>query len=202
MGANKVVDDVNTGGFSLKFVLDSGSAGTIKVIDDPKLKVLDDPVGSLNKFVDDPSIKHYDDPSHKFLDDPSHKIIDDPKSKWVDDPIYKAPSDPINIPDPWQMVTNPAQYMAGAQMAGAQPFILSTPHHSMQWAQSFGQGAASPNDPNVMIAQYELYGKQLDVMKQNLQSQIRRLEEYQDSLNQEVSKLRDQQGNTGNQPGR
>jgi Common central domain of tyrosinase len=115
----KFRDDIPT----LKFADDFP---TLKFADDfPTLKFRDD-LPTL-KFLDDPpTLKFVDDPGTlKFIDDGGTlKAIDDVKQPVLDvqDPGGKFQTDPIGQP------TNPL-------IGQAAPFVLSTPHHSMAWAQ-------------------------------------------------------------------
>jgi len=125
----KFIDDPHT----LKFIDDPQ---TLKFIDDPQtLKFIDDP--QTLKFRDDPhTLKFTDDPQTlKFRDDPqtlkftddggggmtANKAVDDVKISALDDPnVSKSLQDSVG---PVENVRRPA------------PFVLSTPHHSMAWAQ-------------------------------------------------------------------
>jgi hypothetical protein len=110
----------------LKFIDD---IPTLKFRDDiPTLKFRDDPLPTL-KFRDDiPTLKFRDDgqPTIKFTDDGGgggtpNKAVDDVKLPALDDPnLAKAQGDVV---DPSTQLGRPA------------PFVLSTPHHSMAWAQ-------------------------------------------------------------------
>ena len=154
-------------GPSLKFIDDGG---TLKFRDDgPSLKFRDD--GPSLKFRDDgPSLKFRDDgPSLKFRDDgPSLKFRDDPSTlKFRDDvkmPIHDKlpPSDiatgfggdvgglPHGGGDPGPLIGG------GHRGQGGVPFVLSTPHHSMAWTQSFPQAAhAEAQALEQQIAEYE-----------------------------------------------
>lgn len=131
----------------LKFLDD---VPTLKFRDDiPTLKFIDDPV--TLKFRDDlPTLKFRDDiPTLKFNDDPGKlKFTDDPgKLKFSDDPGTVKAIDDVKAPflddpgggkfltdggDPLQGMGDPLQ---GAAVGRQAPFVLSTPHHSMAWAQ-------------------------------------------------------------------
>ncbi|MBA4177066.1 MAG: hypothetical protein C0505_10980 [Leptothrix sp. (in: Bacteria)] len=129
---------------------------TIKFRDDvpPTLKFREDNPPTI-KFRDDvpPTLKFREDnpPTLKFRDDvpPTLKFREDnpPTSKFRDDvkqPVYDKPpqtdvatgfgndAPPIG-PGPF---VNP-----GLWGRGGVPFVLSTPHHSMAWTQSFPQTA-------------------------------------------------------------
>jgi hypothetical protein len=115
---------------------------TVKFRDDvpPTIKFRDDQVGPTVKFRDDATIKFRDDGStQKFLDDapPTLKNRDDIKSPLADKPpaadVATGPGNDIQLPGPGPVI-NPGQ-------RGAVPFVLSTPHHSMAWTQSFPQSA-------------------------------------------------------------
>ena len=101
---------------------------TLKFTDDPQtLKFTDDP--QTLKFTDDPqTLKFRDDPQTlKFTDDggagvTANKALDDVKIPALDDPNVSKPlQDSV---DPVAILGRPA------------PFVLSTPHHSMAWAQN------------------------------------------------------------------
>jgi hypothetical protein len=116
---------------------------------------LGSPKISKLKFIDDPSLKFRDDPTQslKFRDDITLKFIEDPKLKIIDDPIGTiAGGDPIG-PPPFGGGGNPLPF--GAR-GGSTPFILSTPHHSMSWANSF------PQAYEAQIAAYEQQLAQLE----------------------------------------
>ncbi|MCA2970556.1 MAG: zinc metalloprotease [Acidobacteriaceae bacterium] len=123
----------------------------------PTLKFIDDPGPSLKfrddvtlKFADDATLKFRDDITFKFSDDATLKFRDDGggKLKVVDDPIATlAGGDPIGPGDPFGPVVNPGVNIGGGR--GAQPFILSTPHHSMAWGRSF------PEAFQAQVSQYE-----------------------------------------------
>jgi hypothetical protein len=128
----KFIDDIPTLKFrddipTLKFRDDP--LPTLKFRDDiPTLKFRDDPLPTL-KFRDDiPTLKFRDDgqPTIKFTDDGGgggtpNKAVDDVKLPALDDPnLAKAQGDVV---DPSTQLGRPA------------PFVLSTPHHSMAWAQ-------------------------------------------------------------------
>jgi len=131
---------------------------TLKTVDDPTLKTADDPT---LKAADDPTLKTVDDPTLKTADDPTLKAADDPTLKTADDPTVKAADDPtLKLADDVTVkaaddVTIKAaddgtvkaidDGIAGGQRAGAgetAPFILSTPHHTNVWAESFPQAYA------------------------------------------------------------
>lgn len=197
MGANKNIDDIT---------LKTRDDITLKVTDDGTVKFRDD-IATL-KFADDhPTIKAIDDPKLKVVDDPKLKVVDDPKLKIVDDPQTlkgvedknkafddtKLPGydksftdgfDPGNWYDPR---VNPA-------IRSAQPFILSTPHHSTEWQQSLGQAApADPNDPAVQSAQFESYLAQLSDARNALQEQLKQLEEHYNATQKEFEELKAKQ---------
>lgn len=181
-------------GPKLKFVDDPI---TLKFRDDPTVKFADDPI--TLKFRDDPTVKFADDPiTLKFRDDPTLKFADDPATlKFRDDPTIKFSDDAtvkfrddvtsLKFADdgplqPGGTVTNPPP-TGGPPNA---PFVLSTPHHSMAWAQSFPeayqqhiaqleaelqqrhqalqeadqayqQGQLTPQDVQLLDAQYQQY---------------------------------------------
>jgi hypothetical protein len=158
---------------------------TLKWIDDPiaTLKFRDDPI--TLKFVDDPqTLKFVDDPqTFKFRDDPigTLKFRDDPIEtlKFRDDGVgtLKFRDDPIKQPvldkPPIADVAGPAGPQGpgpgplggggggaggggGGGGGGAAPFVLSTPHHSMAWMQSFpGAAQAARGQYEEVLRQYE-----------------------------------------------
>ena len=141
---------------SLKFTDDP----TLKFRDDPTLKFRDDPTLKFRddptlKFRDDPTLKFRDDPTLKFRDDPTLKFRDDPKLKNLDDPIGTiGGADPIGPPFGGG---NPGGPISGSgTRGGTAPFILSTPHHSMAWANSFPQAYQAEIDAyEQQIAEFE-----------------------------------------------
>ena len=129
---------------TLKF-RDDPVGPTVKFRDDPvgpTLKFRDDPVGPTVKFRDDPiTIKFRDDGgTQKFVDDPQPtlKFRDDIKAPVLDKPPFQdvatGPGGDVELPGP-----GPVENPFGQR--GAVPFVLSTPHHSMAWTQSFPQSA-------------------------------------------------------------
>ena len=146
----------------------------------PKLKFLDDPI--TLKFRDDITLKFNDDPitlkfrddisTLKFRDDITLKFNDDPITLKFRDDVGTSPRiDPIKRPgldkspgtDP---VKQPGLDKAGGidrsgipTLSGtgeAAPFVLSTPHHSMAWTQSFPEAhRATLVQYESAIAQYE-----------------------------------------------
>ena len=199
----KFVDDPATLKFrddpKLKFADDPPP--TLKFRDDPTLKFADDPPPTL-KFRDDPTLKFADDPppTLKFRDDPTLKFSDDPPPtlKFRDDPTIKFSDDPATLKfrdDPGTLkfsddgIVPPGGTVINPNPTGSPPnapFVLSTPHHSMAWAQSFPeayqaqiaqmeaeleqrhqalqeadqayqQGQLTPQDLQVLEAQYQQY---------------------------------------------
>jgi tyrosinase len=122
---------------------------TVKFQDDPiTLKFRDDPI--TLKFRDDPiTLKFRDDPiTVKFQDDPiTLKFRDDPITlKFRDDGGGTSPQiDPIKQPaldkpplTDVSKIPGTEQTLPGSNpVVNPAPFVLSTPHHSMAWAQSF-----------------------------------------------------------------
>jgi len=125
---------------------------TLKFRDDPTLKFADDPLPTL-KFRDDPqpTLKFRDDPlpTLKFRDDPQPtlKFRDDPTPtlKFRDDPLptIKFTDDPsptikfADDPQPTSKFRDDIGPLPPGPGPRPAPFVLSTPHHSMAWAQSF-----------------------------------------------------------------
>jgi len=160
-------------GPSLKFIDDGPTLAAIDNVG-PSLKFIDD--GGTLKFRDDnpPTLKFRDDhpPTLKFRDDnpPTLKFRDDPTTlKFRDDvkmPIHDKPppsdvatgfgNDVGGIPhgpgDPGPLIGG-GLHQRGQ---GGVPFVLSTPHHSMAWTQSFPQAAhAEAQALEQQIAEYE-----------------------------------------------
>jgi Pregnancy-associated plasma protein-A len=140
---------------TLKFRDDGG---TLKFFDDPvTLKFRDDP--STLKFRDDGgTLKALDDPiTLKFRDDPSTlKFRDDVKLPGLDKPpladVPKPPPADAGFPG----FPGFPGGQGGGFFARPAPFVLSTPHHSMAWAQSYpeaGQGALASYE--VQLLEYE-----------------------------------------------
>jgi hypothetical protein len=160
----KFIDDQVTLKFkddqaTLKFADDPGTFKfkddqvTFKFNDDPATLKFRDDQGTL-KFADDPgTLKFQDDPGTlKFQDDPGTlKFVDDPGTlKYIDD--VKLPTQDIRGKAP----ATDAQPMAGRTGARPAPFILSTPHHSMAWTQSYpGAARSTANQYETLIGQYE-----------------------------------------------
>jgi hypothetical protein len=117
---------------------------TLKFRDDipPTPKFRDDTPPTL-KFRDDvpPTLKFRDDtpPTLKFRDDapPTLKFRDDVKQPILDKPpitdTVTGPGGDFPFPGPGP-ISNP-------EARGGVPYVLSTPHHSMAWTQSFPQAA-------------------------------------------------------------
>ena len=134
------------------------TAPTLKFTDDPTtLKFTDviqtSPVldiGGTLKFRDDPiTLKFIDDPATRPAIDAvgTFKAVDDVKTAALD----KGLSDrklPGSDGMPW---TGRPGYQG---QAGATPFVLSTPHHSMAWASGLSQ-AQSTRAEAATVAQYE-----------------------------------------------
>ncbi|MBI3368468.1 MAG: hypothetical protein HY021_08515 [Burkholderiales bacterium] len=140
-------------------ILDVGPGPTLKFSDDQPpgtLKFRDDGPVTL-KFRDDlpTTLKFSDDPAPgtlKFRDDGpvTLKFRDDVKQPVFDKPpisdVATGPGGDINFPGPGP-VFNPGPQFGGGGFSGGfggrggVPFVLSTPHHSMAWTQSFPQAA-------------------------------------------------------------
>ena len=141
--------------------------GTLKFREDnpPTLKFRDD--GPTLNISDLGTLKFREDnpPTLKFRDDgPTNAIADFGTIKFRDDattnPIADKPpssdvatgpgNDVFNPPGPGPVINpgpvfNPGGGFGGVfggfQQRGGVPFVLSTPHHSMAWTQSFPQAA-------------------------------------------------------------
>jgi hypothetical protein len=167
---------------TLKFTEDGGTAiiadmGTLKFREDvppPTLKFRDD-VPTTLKFRDDvpQTLKFRDDvpPSLKFRDDVKQPLSDKPP---ITDTATGPGNDQFNPPGPGPVI-NPGNPFGGAFGGGfgggfggavggfggrgGVPFVLSTPHHSMAWTQSFPQAAQ---------AEMQALGQQLEEIQQLL----------------------------------
>ncbi len=110
--------------------------GTLKFREDvpgPTLKFNDDGTLKFREDVPGPTLKFNDDATMKFREDnpPTIKFRDDgPKLKILDDGIPQPP-----VPGP----VGPGPL--GPRQPQAAPFVLSTPHHSTAWMQTFPQAA-------------------------------------------------------------
>jgi len=147
--------------------------------------------GLKMKFADDPhTVKYFDDhPTLKFSDDPSTiKSLDDHVTlkfqddagtlKTLDDHITLKAADDITLPSSGE----PAARAAAA--AGASPFVLSTPHHSMAWMGLAG-GQEQPQSYEAALAQMQQALEQLEQTMLQLNSQLQALDqEYRQMLEQ------------------
>jgi hypothetical protein len=107
---------------TIKFRED-GPIPTVKFRDDvPTIKFRED-VTTFNKFIDDPQ------PTLKFRDDVKAPVLDKPPPS----DLTTGPGNDLPFPGP-----GPGP---GPSFRGGVPFVLSTPHHSMAWTQSFPQSA-------------------------------------------------------------
>ena len=157
----KFVDDQPT----LKFTDDGGGGGSLKFFDDNiTLKFIDD--GGTLKFVDDGG-------TFKFSDDGggTFKFIDDVKQPHHDKQFsdHKTPgSDGI-----------------GTGAGGRRPFVLSTPHHSMAWAQGSGQQSGESQ----VAEQYEQAINQLGQLIQQGSEELAKLDQMYRQAVAEYSEL-------------
>jgi hypothetical protein len=140
---------------SLKFNDDGG--GTLKFREDnpPSLKFNDDGGGTL-KFREDhpPSLKFSDDVKAPLLDKPP---LSDVATGFGGDVFPSGPG-PVFDPGPFFNPGGAGGFggFAGFGRAGGVPFVLSTPHHSMAWTQSFPQAAQAEMQARAQhIAQLE-----------------------------------------------
>ena len=177
--------------------------GAIKFFDDPSLKFIDDPTPTI-KFRDDlGSLKFRDDlPSLKFRDDPKLKVIDDPIGSYKNFDDVKLPALDIGgVKLPGSDQINPGIGYIDPLAHSAQPFILATPHHSMEWARSMGYDVPDQNDPKVQLAQFASHIKELEMMREELQKQQKQLEEYYQNAKKEYDTFEDQVKKSGNKKG-
>ncbi|MBA2278691.1 MAG: tyrosinase family protein [Chloroflexia bacterium] len=136
----KFGDDVPTRKFwddfpTLKFRDD---IPTLKMFDDPPTLKFRDDLQTIKVLDDQPTLKFRDEtpPTLKFRDEgpPKIKALDDvggggTLSKAVDDVKIPALDDP-NLGKAQQDLVDPV-----GRFGRPAPFVLSTPHHSMAWAQ-------------------------------------------------------------------
>jgi tyrosinase len=125
---------------------------TLKFNDDVKLKFTDDS-GTL-KFRDDKPKFTDDIITLKFRDDVGTSPRIDPiKQPGLDKPPL---ADAVKQPGLDKAPGADGPGMPGSLQEGAAPFALSTPHHSMAWAQSFSEAHRATLDQyESAIIQYE-----------------------------------------------
>lgn len=135
--------------------LEGASPFTMKLTDDPiKLKFGDDPIKP--KFGDDPgTLKFRDDP----IDIATNPIVDPVKRPSLEE----RPELDVSPPDPPWPVINPGIRTPGSVEPSA-PFIVSTPHHSQAWSQSYPEAYAQT------IAQMESAIQQYEQQLQQAQA--------------------------------
>ena len=137
------------------------------------------------KFADDPKLKFIDDPKFKFFDDPKLKFIDDPKFKFIDDPIGTPPFiDPLKQPaldkpphtdigggtNPETSQINPGNPPSSGNIESSTPFVMSTPHHSNAWSQSYPEAYQQTiKQMEATIQQYYQQLQQIEASMQNRQ---------------------------------
>jgi Pregnancy-associated plasma protein-A len=162
---------------------------TLKFADEPlpTIKTSDEPIGSL-KFRDEPlpTIKTTDEPigSLKFRDEPlpTLKILDEPVGtlkfrdepggtmRWIDEPGGTVPwIDTIKQPffDKNPSSDSPKPSSDVQTFPSPAPFVLSTPHHSMAWTQSF------PGAQREAVTAYaRQIGEYEDVLSQYAQAEM------------------------------
>jgi subtilisin family serine protease len=189
----KFIDDPATLKFrddpsTLKFRDDPA---TLKFRDDPvTLKFRDDPV--TLKFRDDPAtLKFRDDPSKsKFTDDPlTNKLADEPGTDPRIDPVKTAGLDKNPISDTTRPGpgTRPDPVRPGGSVTGAAPFVMSTPHHSTAWAESYPEAyAENVAEIEEALRDYEAYLEQAaaaadagQLSEQEIQQVEEHYEQYQ-----------------------
>lgn len=181
---------------------------TIQSILNPSIKFLDDNRPPKLKFSDDvASLKFIEDPGGvatiKFLDDnrPSFKFTDDPRPtlKFTDDP---GGGQSLKFRDDVKLPT--LDKIPGTDFPGGftlqegigTPFILSTPHHSNDWASSFPQAYQSKkSEIEALIPQYEQALQQLhsscqqNPQDQNSASQFSQLKQQYELLMSEYKQM-------------
>jgi tyrosinase len=139
---------------TLKFIDDGGTlkffddGGTLKFRDDPITLKFRDDVQTL-KFVDDvDTLKFSDDPiTLKFSDDGG-------TVKFADDNQTSPRLDLLKLPEQDKPPLADQGKPLGSDtpdLRQAAPFVLSIPHHSMAWTQSFPQAQQA----QTMLSQYE-----------------------------------------------
>ena len=162
---------------------------TAKFQDDPTLKFRDDPTV---KFRDDPTLKFQDDPTLKFRDDPTVKFQDDPTLKFRDDPTVKFQDDgpTTKVLDDTQPKSPVAdQPGPGGPGPDPGPFVLSTPHHSMAWAQTYPAAfQAELEQLQMTMAEYEQMLTEMQVEQQRGQLSPAEQQQMQ-ALQQEYQQL-------------
>jgi V8-like Glu-specific endopeptidase len=171
----------------------NGLIGTIKIIDDPigTFKVVDDPLTRkvsddpipTKKFIDDPigTYKLVDDPlTRKFSDDPinTFKNFDDVKIAALDKPFtdVKLPSLDGFRPQDWGGYPDPTK--------GAQPFVLSTPHHSQEGMAASGQLTGDPRELEAEITSVHNLLQQLNEKTIEAQEYYQKLVEAHNARSQ------------------
>jgi tyrosinase len=134
--------------FTLKFI-DDGE--TLKFRDDPITLKFRDDQQTLKFFDDGETLKFRDDPiTLKFRDDlGTVKFADDNQTSPRLD-LNKLPElDKPPLTDQGKLPGLDTPDISRPELRRAAPFVLSTPHHSMAWTQSFPQAARAT------LAQYE-----------------------------------------------
>ena len=186
---------------------DRSTIGTVKPEPTlPTLKFNDDP-GTL-KFRDDPgTLKFRDDPTTlKFRDDPGTlKFRDDPTTLKFRDDIGTSPQiDPLKLPALDKPPVQDLQKAPGSDLGNifgglgnqpsgrttpAAPFVLSTPHHSMAWRESYPSEAQS--SAAAYEGQIQEYEEQLEACAQAEQAGTLSQEDRQEAemLYQEYAAL-------------
>jgi hypothetical protein len=154
------------------------------------LKFRDDP--STLKFRDDPAtLKFRDDPSKsKFTDDPlTNKLADEPGTDPRIDPVKTAGLDKNPISDTTRPGpgTRPDPVRPGGSVTGAAPFVMSTPHHSTAWTESYPEAyAENVAELEEALRDYEAYLEQAaaaadagQLSEQEIQQVEEQYEQYQ-----------------------
>ncbi len=178
-----------------KFKAVDEGGGIKKTLDDPvKLKFRDDGGGGLKKILDDPvTLKFSDDGGgvKKLVDEgPVTLKFSDDKAKAIDDvklPALDKRLEDVKLPgrdqggfDPRNPLVNPP-----INRPGGMPFVLSTPHHSMAWAQGYSgaQGAGASNSAQAYEAAIQQAAAQLAQIEQMMQQGAQELASLQEAYN-------------------
>jgi serine protease AprX len=125
-----------------------------------------------------PKLKFRDDVKLKFRDDVKLKFRDDGKLKFRDD--VKTPGH-----------DNIGRYTQQSSATGSSPFILSTPHHSMEWAAATPTQSAQPE-----AQQYEAALSEYEAVLAQLEHDINERDQELSALHEMYLKTLDDYTNT------
>lgn len=147
------------------------------------------------KFTDDLGTQKFIyDHKFKFADDPhTFKFIDDPKFKFSDDPLKQLGLDKPPGSDTARTRRSRISVVRPRNEGERNvPFILSTPHHSNAWAQSYPDAyEQTVCQLESTIKQYEEYIQQVQVAAQNGQLSEAEMEQTE-TLYQDYERLVDE----------